>query len=539
MRKDGVDRSTDPGVTPPTLIAEVSRAALWNALLAPLLALFHLVFAIVVRRHFGLASGIYDVLLGVMGTVLVHSSVAMPVALLKFLPEVTHATGPRGTRRLLRDAAGIRLLLLGLAVALMNVFAESLAAVLELGTAGPTLLRLLSAIALARAVIDMMTRTLNAFFAQKWSNIIALVQGALELLFVGLALLLGYQMSGLLGGLLGAALMVMLLSAGVVWWQLGRVATPPGVGPSEAKQAGLWFAGEAKRFFRFSTFTYLFGFSAYFTQMDFAALALAVSLSTEDVALFATSFKLAFMTVGIVVAGFRGVYRPLFARVRLRQNLDQLRRTFVVVSKAQLVLLLPAALGLIVMSGDYIPLLFGAEFHDAVPLAWVLVGFLYAETAFNLPEIVLSTDERYRALMWLRSPTLVIAPLFLAVAVWAGLLPAAVVFGGGRFALALLAYAFSRRAYGFRFPWAFARRIGLVSVMMALMLVAARAVWPTSVTEAVVLTVVGAVVFFYGLRMTGALGPEELDLLRRTDLPGHAKLVAWFDSARDVAQRPS
>ena len=471
--EDGVGRTPDSRA-PSTLIEQVSHAAMWNAVLIPLLGLFQLAFAIVVRRHFGLGSGVYDVLIGLMATVLVQSGVAMPMALLKFLPEVAHSAGPRGSRRLLRDALTVRMLLLGLALGLLNLYAGSVADLLELGPSGSTWLRLISAIAVARAAVDMMTRALNAFFAQKWSNIIALVQVILELSFVGIALALGYEMNGLLGGLLGAALAVALLSVGIVSWQFRHVELPVSADATEPDRARRWFSGEGRRFFRFSLFTYLFGFSAYFTTLDFAAPALVIVLSTEDVAVFATAFKLALATVGVVVAGFRGVYRPLFARVRMRRDLDQLRRTFVVVSKAQLVLLLPAGLGLMVMSGDYIPLLFGEEFQGAVPLAWVLVGFLYAEATFNLPEIVLSVDERYRALVWLRVPSLLTAPLFLVVAIWGGLFAAAVVFGGARLVLALLAYAFTRQEYGFRFPWAFARQIGVVSVLMMSVLVAGR-----------------------------------------------------------------
>ena len=529
--QEGVERAPDSPASS-SLIEQVSHAAMWNAALVPLLGLFQLAFAVVVRRYFGLASGVYDVLIGLMATVLVHSGVAMPMALLKFLPEVTHTVGPGGAPRLLRDAVMARLLLLGLALGLVNIFAEPLANTLELGPTGPFLVRVLSAVAIARATIDMMVRALNAFFAQKWSNVIALVQAILELAFVAVALVLGYRMIGLLGGLLGAALVVALLSVGVVWWHLRHVPAMPRVGEPDPSRARVWFAGETGRFLRFSVFTYLLGFTGYFTQMDFAAPALAIALSTEDVALFATAFKLSFMTAGILVAGFRGVYRPLFARVRLRGDRDQLRRTFVVVTKVQLVVLMPGGLGLIVMAGDYVPLLFGTEFQAAVPLAWVLVGFLYAETMFNLPGIVLSIDERYRALVWLRAPALLTPLLFIVVAMLGGLLPAAVVFGGARLVLALVAYAFTTREYGFRFPWAFARQIGLVSLIMASVLVAGRVIWATSFAEASVLTVVGGIVFGLGLRMTGTLGTDELDLLRRTGLPGREKLAVWFDGAR-------
>ena len=65
-----------------------------------------------------------------------------------------------------------------------------------------------------------------------------------------------------------------------------------------------------------------------------------------------------------------------------------------------------------------------ADGYEKKP-ACVLVGILYAEATFNLPGIVLSVDERYRALVWLRVPSLLTAPLFLVVAIWGELFAAA------------------------------------------------------------------------------------------------------------------
>jgi len=60
---------------------------------------------------------------------------------------------------------------------------------------------------------------------------------------------------------------------------------------------------------------------------------------------------------------------------------------------------------------------------------------------------------------------------------------------------------------------------------MAVALVLGRAVWPTSATEAVTLTVAGAIVFGVGVRLTGAIGSEEIGLLRRVNLPGGRLLL--------------
>ena len=529
-------RPDRPRSSPVSLVGQVSRAALWNTVLSPVLGVLNIAFAVLIRRRFGLFSGVYDVLLGLTATLVQYSGVGIGTALLKFLPEVSGTLGG-SLRRFLRDAVLVRMFLLSLVLVPLNLFVEPVVQALELGPSGRLYVGLVSGLALARALLELMLRTLNAFFAQMWSNLITVLQAVLELAVAGTMLALGYQMGGVIASLLAAGAVAAFFGVGSTLRQLAHLETArdtdrpglPASGPSD-----LWFSGEGRRFFRFSFVTYVFGLSGYFTGMGFVAPALAVVLSTEEVALFATAYKLSFTTVGLVVASFRGIYRPLFARVRVRNDRAQLQRTFAVVSKAQLVVLLPAGLGLTVMAGDYIPLLFGAEFTPAVPLVWLMAGFMYATTAFNLSGIVLSLDEQYRAMAWVRAPMLLAVPLFLFASVQGGILPASIVFGAMGLLTELLSYAFCHRLYGFRFPWRFAARVGLVSVIMAAVLAVARTMWTTSLVEAVTLTVAGAAVFFVGLRLNHVLGLDELRLLRRTELPGHIWLVNWLAAKRDV-----
>ena len=494
-----------------------------------------------IRRSFGLFSGVYDILLGLATALLQYSSVGIPTGLSKFLPEVGAASGPDAIRRFLRHAVAIRLLVLGLLLVALNLWADTLAQRLTLGAHGVIYVRLLSGLVVARAVMGLMTAALNAVFAHVWSNLLMIAQAAIEIVLVGLVLLLGYQMVGVLGGLLVSAVIVAILAAVCVMRQLRRESSSSADAPLVAGTgvSGFLLEGEAKRFFRFSGFTYILGYAAVFVDMGFAAPALAVLLTPEQVALFATAFKLSLMTVGLVVAGFRGLYRPLFARLRIRSDPTQVRRAFTAVSKAQLVVLIPAGMGLVVLCGDYIPLLFGVEFLPAVPVARVLVGSMYAATAFNLPGIILSVDEQYRAIAWTQSVVLVAVPLFLIAATSMGLVGAAIVLGGARLASALWAYMLSRRAYEVRFPWAFAARVAGVSTLMAAVLMAGRTVWVTSVTEAVTLTIVGVVIYGAGLRVGRVLGLEEVELLKRTELPGHNVLVAWLAPGHESDRRPA
>jgi O-antigen/teichoic acid export membrane protein len=504
------------------LLKQASRAAFWNAVMLPVLSVLNLAFAVLIRRRFGLFSGVYDVLMGLMQAVLRYSALGIPTSLTKLLPDVGATRGASGLRKFLWRAALVRFVALGACVAALWLFRGPLVVHFKLGADGVLYLQLVTGLMIGRAVIELTAKVLNTFFAQIWTNGLALLQAVLDIALVAAALLLGYGMAGVLSALAMSAGVVAILSIGCAVVRVRRI-DERGLKERQTALADAENALPARA--RFTLFTYIFELSLLFVGMGFAAPALAKVLTPADVALFGVAFRLSIMSVGLVVTGFRGLYRPLFARLRLRDDLGQLQHAFTVVTKAQLVLLLPAGVGLVIMCGDYIPLLFGVEFLPAVQIAWVLVAFMYAETAFNLPVIILSVDEQYRAVFVSQSVMVLAAPFFLLAAATVGLVGAGVVFGVARLASALCAYAYCRARYGIRFPWGFAGRVARVSLPMGGLLAFARLFVATSVFEAVALTLAGVITFAIGVRMTRMLTTEEADVFRRSSMPGHALML--------------
>ncbi|MFQ5743749.1 MAG: lipopolysaccharide biosynthesis protein [Acidobacteriota bacterium] len=487
----------------------------------------NLAFSIIIRRTFGTLSGAYDVVLGLSASLLSYSSLGIPTSMTKLLPEIEARSGPSAISSFLARASLLRMLPLALALVLLNLFAGELSRWLGLGHAGLVYLRLLTALVIARALLELAIKTLNAFFAQLTANLITLAQAVLDFSLVGLVLLLGYGIGGVLGALAVSSALLALIGSGSARRTIHRLGSPehltaPEVEPNVPRSM------EAVHFARFTGFTYLYELSLYFAGMGFASPALAALLGVEQVALFATGFKLALMAVVLVVSPFRGVYRPLFARLRERGDLSQLQRAFAAVSKAQIVLLLPSAVGLVVMADDYLPLLYGSQFLPAVPIARLLVALLFAETAFNLAMIVLWIDERYWAMAGSQAILVLAAPCFLIAAARGGLLAAAAVFGGARLAVSASAYLVCRRAYRFHYPWPFAARVGAASLIMGAVLLTAKAFWRSSVGEALTLTLLGIAVFGLCLRLMDILGADETELLCRAQLPGQRWILGWL-----------
>ena len=77
-----------------TLLHRVADSMFWNTTLLPAITLLNLVASVLIRRAFGLESGVYDILLGITNTLLVYSSLGIPPSLPKLLPELEEAAGP-------------------------------------------------------------------------------------------------------------------------------------------------------------------------------------------------------------------------------------------------------------------------------------------------------------------------------------------------------------------------------------------------------------------------------------------------------------
>ena len=502
------------------LLHDVSRSIFWNTALLPIVTASGLVLSILVRRRFGLESGIYDVVLGVANSILFYSGLGLSGSLPKFLPELQVRAGRRAAARLVVRLGSIRLAIVIAILIPLNVWAQPFAQALALGPNGAVYLHSLSALLVGRATLDFAYRTLDSFFQQLSVNLLSLVHGVLDVCLVAMVLFMGWHMAGVIGAL-GVSALVMTLVTLITVFRYVR-ALPAATGASEQEPA-------PSRIWKLSGVTYFRDLALYFATPAFASPVLVTLLGgPEPVALFATSFFVASSTVTLVVSGFRGVYRPAFARVLAAGERPQLQRAFDLMTKVQILAVVPAGFGLGVMVADYLPLLYGEPFAAAVPVARVLVALLFAETAMAVGLVVLWMDERYRPVLGAQFVMIAGAPLFVFTAGRFGLLAAAAVLGGSRLASVVIAHVSARRVYGLRYPWPFAAKVTLVSSLMAGVLLTIRQSWHTSPLEASALTMLGMVIVAGGLRLFRVLGPEELDVLTRASIPGKRWLVPWL-----------
>ena len=74
----------------------------------------------------------------------------------------------------------------------------------------------------------------------------------------------------------------------------------------------------------------------------------------------------------------------------------------------------------------------------------------------------------------------------------------------------------------------FAARGAVVGAAMGAVRVVVRSFLGQSALEAIGLTALGAATYLAGLRLARVLGPEEIDLLERSDVPGKRLALAWL-----------
>ena len=370
------------------LLRRVSRAMFWNASMLPAIMAVNLGAAVLIRRGYGLESGVYDVALGVVNTLLAHSGLGVPPTLVQFVPGLERTGGRAAVTQFLRRVATLRFALLAVAVVLLNLFAGAIAEWLHLGSGGVWLLRVVSVLALLRAGSDLAVRTLQALLSHGRANLVQLAQAVTLLGAVAWALSSGASMTALFVTLTALGAAVTVWAAAMVRRQTRALPTPS---PAPADPV-TW-----SRFWRFALLMYMLEVSHYFETPGFASPALAAATGgAATVALFNVAFQFPMMVVVFILAGLQGVYRPLFARVMADNDLDRVRTAFSEISKVQAALLIPSGVGLALLLPDYIPLLFTDRFADAVPLARILCAFIFFETLFNLGHILLSIDHRYR-----------------------------------------------------------------------------------------------------------------------------------------------
>ncbi len=507
------------GETPtPTLGERMARAMGWNLLFFPLKMGVRFAAGLVVVWALAKADyGRVQVLLGsTMATLWTYTGLGLGRSAVRFLPEIEVRQGRAGVWRFLRTLLTVRIALLLAAVAVLNLYAPTFARLFHLGEDGAFYLRIVGFFLLMRAVTDLAYRVLQAYLQQGRSNFVELLTGIVQptllILLVSPRIGLGLGVPGVIWatGLGIAAEMVLAL-----WQLIAALRSHPPLPRATAPLVRLW-----RRFFTYTAVAYLEEVSVHVTSPDLIAFVLAWAGRTGDLAELEVSWNQVALLITYLLWPLRGVYVPVFAELAARGDLAGVRNVYARITRLLWLLLVPAQIGLLLVVPGLFALILPDRYTQAVPVAQVLVLFLFNESLLSIPHVLMMVFEAYPAVVLSRLFPLLAAGLLLWKGAGMAVVHVAWVLGAGRLLARFFLLLYAHRRLNLAYPWTFAGRILAASGLMALpVALLGRAVPVETPWLPFAQAGVGALTFFLAFRRLGGLDREDVEWIARRSFP--------------------
>jgi O-antigen/teichoic acid export membrane protein len=517
------------------LSERVAGAIFWNTVAFPIkaaikfLAGLVLLWALLPEGY-----GLFQAAVGaVVATVWTFTGLGISASILKFVPEVMERQGRVGVARFLRQLFAIRLGFLFVVVLALNVFSADVLGLLldqaggeyarTLRADGLFLLRTASAIVLMRAATDTCARTLVAYFKQKTTNsldiVSALVQPVLTVLLVpawGLGL-----------GIRGAALAILIGSAVDLLLALFAVRRAlqhlPGDDRPIIAIERLW-----QRFSSSALMNYVMDQSVFITSPDFVALIFLWIARPAALANIEAGWNQVLVLLTYLVMPLNGIYVPMFSEIFAKRDDHKLQPAYATLTRALMLATIPAGIGFITLAPQAFELLhLAAKYPQAAAVAQVVTFFLFAESIVVVPHVILMVYERYRIVAFSRLLAVLSAPLIVLVALNSSAVMTALAIGLFRFGSRAVLTPYASRSFGLRFPWRFAFRLTLPSLLFMIALTLLSRVLPVLEQQPVwrnllhlgVLVGIGVTIFVIGFKLLGGIDNDDRKRLATMRIP--------------------
>ncbi len=341
-------------------------------------------------------------------------------------------------------------------------------------------------------------------------------------------------------------------------------------GATQIGKGGRLTADFRARFLRYSGISYFMNISVYFYTLPFANIIVFNQYKFDGVALFSIAYNFVNQVLSVLWAPLSGLQVPLFSRIYAQdkeraggalpagaQASPQLQESYTVLSKFLALALIPAGVGLALLTTNLTYVLY-AKYGAASLTAIVLVMSLFAEAAISIPHNILMVYERFTPVLWSRLVSLISIPLLLIGiplfdgaaqtllhmdpddAKPFGLVGAAVAVGLARILSRLVVFIYAQQSMGLRYPWSFARKVALAAAAMAVV-VRLLAIWlghypfgtggSGKIAAALLnlgIAILGGAVFAAAFKLLGGLDDDDKRRLMRLKLPLPAWALRWL-----------
>jgi len=505
-----------------TLIARVSRSMFWNIAAFPLSMLLNAGAQVYLIRYLGTTRlNIFAILVAAINTITAYSSLGISRSLNRFLPEFKKAqNGVLKIQALLRTTFILRLSIITISIVILNLYSSFFIRYFELGTEGPIYIKIISIAVIFTGLYNLATYLLHSLFRQKEVNIIALIAAFIQPTLLITFILVGLDISGILLAIVLSNMVACALS-----WYWGIKALPSQKIKLTARKLWIETRTFLKRFFSYSSIVYLFDMSKYFRDLPFATIIILTFYFTSNtsaklqVSFFFVGFKLVDSAIKFLTSASRGVFTPMTAEVYAEKNAEKLHKIFWNASKFQVLICIPAAFGLMLLTPNLIPVLFKEAFAPSINIAYILTAFLFLETLIAFPSIILLTYEKYRYIIISRLiPILGIPLLIIGTRYWGGV-GAAFCLGSLGIISRIVDNYFAISRFKLKYPFKFLFKIIAASAIFTSILALIR--WKITISPytLALLIVLGGIFFIIAFKMLGGFSQEEKEVIEKSSIP--------------------
>lgn len=532
MSVEQTEQVIEKSQAPKGLAQRASGAMFWNAAFLPIKAIVSLTVSVVVVRVLHLENyAMLTVVTSLLSTLGTYSDLGIIRALPRFIPEVEVSQGHHAVRQLILVVVGIKTGVYVILIAVINIWSDYFISLFGLGDQGRLLLVFISVLMMLGSFSDVTIQLLYTYFKQKITNILDLLNSLINPLLTIAFVLAGWKVVGVLMALTITTVIAVALSSYRAFVAVrGERHTPKVAKPVDLRDLG-------KRFMSFSMLTYFMNISVYFYDLPFVILVLNANHDLVGVAMMGLAFKLARQMLQMLVVPLTGVQTPLFARVYAEKREDALKTAYSTVTKFLIVALIPAGVGLAILSRNVLQLLYLQRNSQAVLtrsslretslVAVILIFFLFGESVISVPLNILMVYEKYKAVVASRAVAFLAIPLLFVLSPMYGVIGAAFAIGGARFLSRLLSLIYLSVSFKLPFPTAFFARVLACTVVFAAVLLPLSLRLSVSYVSTGGLILLGILIFVGVFKLLGGFDASDKERIINLKVP-MGKLIVRF-----------
>jgi O-antigen/teichoic acid export membrane protein len=524
----------------PSLGRKATGALFWNTAFLPLKALLGFVVAITIVQLFSRDSyAAYAIVTAFLGTLGMYVDLGIERALPRFVGEVERREGRKGLYRFILNITLVKLAILAIVILALVLFAPSINNLMQWGEAGYVYLGFIYALLILGALYDIAIQILFSFFKQKATNlldiIVTILNPVLTLIFVIWFKLEQY-------GVLVALLITTVLCVIIAGWQAWRASQETAIKPvaPATDQEKVTGSSLKSRFIKYASLMYFFNISTSFYDASFAILILTAYQELTAVIIIRLVYFFIKTLLKTLLTPFVGVQTPLFSGIHAQNRQPDLQTAYSAFSKLQIIILVPSATGILIVSRNLLELLMVNNTNPQAVLPPTLLNlatvaciltvlFTFLESLISLPLTVLMIYEYYREVIISRLLPLLTVPLLLvSIQGGWGVIGAITIMGSLAVLSRVVALLFLQKRLRLRYPTKFLLKVLIASLSFGVPLGGLAWLLPTNWLTTFGIAISGVIIFYGVFKLLGGFDQEDKARITAMKLPLRKYIVKYL-----------